>query len=159
MPLRSALRRGRAILVLLLFTTPPIGVRDLTAAQDSPDKNSVELVVRGCLKGREVTADEISGNPDLETESDVIFRLSARGEVNNDMKRHNGRLIVVTGLVKKTALATPGFKIGGGRIVIGAGPMSTDPTRNPTRNPPRRLIPMDASSIELVAEACPTVKR
>ena len=111
-------------------------------------------MVRGCLKGRELTADEISGHAELEREIGVIFRLSAKGDVNTQMRQHNGHAIEVTGLVKKTALATPGLKLGGGRIIIGGGPAATDPTRNPARNPQNRMIPMEVSSIELVAESC-----
>ena len=124
------------------------------ALQRAPDKNEVELVVRGCLKGRELRGDEISGHEDLEKEPGIVFRLSAKGDVESQVKQHNGRAVEVTGLVKKTSLATPGIKIGGGRVVIGAGPVAGDPTRNPARNPQNRMIPMDVSSIELVAETC-----
>ena len=125
--------------------------------QAERDKNSIELVVRGCLKGRELTAEEISGSDELEQELGMIFRLSAKGDVGTEIKRQNGHFVEVTGLVKKTALTTPGFKIGGGRIVIGSGgPMSTDPTRNPARNPSRRIVPMDATLIEMVTETCPS---
>ncbi len=122
-----------------------------------PDKDSVELIVRGCLKGRELTAEAIAGNADLENEVGMIFRLSGKGAVGQEIKQHGGHLVEVTGQVKKTALATPGFKIGGGRIVIGSGgPMSTDPTRNPARNPSRRMVPMEVSVIAMVSESCDT---
>ena len=123
-------------------------------AQRTPDKNEVELVVRGCLKGRELSGEEISGHAELEKEAGVVFRLSAKGDLNTEMRQHNGRLVEITGLVKKTALATPGMKLGGGRIVIGGGPTATDPTRNPARNPQNRMIPMDVSAIQMVAETC-----
>ena len=124
------------------------------ALQRAPNKNEVEIVVRGCLKGRELSGDEISGHDDLAKETGIVFRLSAKGEVEGQVKQHNGRAVEVTGLVKKTSLATPGMKIGGGRVIIGAGPVAGDPTRNPARNPQNRLIPMDVSSIEVVAETC-----
>src|SRR5262245_1255584 len=122
--------------------------------QEAPDKNSLELVVRGCLKGRELTADEISGSDDLTNEVGMIFRLSAKGQVNDEIKRQNGRRIEATGLVKKTALVEPGFKVAGGRVVIGAGPLGTAPTKNPTRNPQRRIVPMDVTIVEMLAETC-----
>ena len=141
--------------VLLSVLAGPVIGDHAVAHQAEPDKNSLELVVRGCLKGRELTADEVSGSADLEHEIGVIFRLSAKGEVGNEIKRQNGHLIHVTGLVRKTALTTPGFKIGGGRIIIGGSPMSTDPTRNPARNPSRRIVPMDATLVEMISESCP----
>jgi hypothetical protein len=146
----------RAVFVLLIVVLIPASPPALSV-QDDRDTSSIELVVRGCLKGRELTADEISGSPELEGEIGTIFRLSGRRAVGDDIKRQNGHRVEVTGLVKKTALATPGFKIGGGRIVIGSGgPMSTDPTRNPARNPSRRIVPMDATIVEMLAEKCPS---
>jgi hypothetical protein len=142
--------QGRAMLAALVVT---FGMGQLSA-QDKPDKNSVELIVRGCLKGREVTADDISGRDDLANEVGMIFRLSAKGDLSDEIKRRNGQRVMVTGLVKKTALAKPGLQLGGGRVVIGGGPVAQDPTRNPARNPSRRMVPMDASAIEVVAESC-----
>ena len=140
-----------SVVALLLLVGKPV-----VCFQAERDKSSIELVVRGCLKGRELTADDISGSDDLEQEVGMIFRLSAKGEVGNEIKRQNGHLVEVTGLVKKTALATPGLKIGGGRIVIGGGgPASRDPTRDPARNPSRRIVPMDTTQIELISESCP----
>ncbi len=124
------------------------------APQNPPDKNSIELVVRGCLKGRELTADEISGSDALASEVGMLFRLSAKGQVNDELKRQNGHRVEATGLVKKTALAEPGFKLGGSRVVIGGTPMSTDPTKDPARNPQRRIVPMDVTLVEMIAESC-----
>jgi hypothetical protein len=124
------------------------------ASQDPPDKNSIEVVVRGCLKGKELTADEISGSDALANEVGMLFRLSAKGQVNDQIKQQNGHRVEVTGLVKKTALAEPGLKLGGGRVVIGGSPMSSDPTKNPARNPQRRIVPMDATMVEMLAETC-----
>lgn len=138
---------------LVLASVAALAAVPLTA-QRTPDKNEVELVVRGCLKGRELTGEEISGHAELEKEAGVVFRLSAKGDLNTEMRQHNGRLVEITGLVKKTALATPGMKLGGGRIVIGGGPTATDPTRNPARNPQNRMIPMDVSAIQMISETC-----
>jgi hypothetical protein len=147
------------ILVVIVSVLSGLLMVEPAATQESSrDKDSVELVARGCLKGRELTAEEVSGGDDLDLTGGLIFRLSAKGDVERDVKRQNGHLVEVTGLVKKTALATPGFKIGGGRIVIGGGgPASRDPTRNPARNPSRRIVPMETTLIELISESCPRV--
>lgn len=142
------------MLIYLTVLTALLSGESVVGVQDPPDKNSVELIVRGCLKGREVTADQISGSDDLANETGMIFRLSAKGDLSNEIKRQNGRFIEVTGRVKKTALATPGLKLGGGRIVIGAGPVTQDPTRNPARNPSRRMVPMDITAIDMLRESC-----
>ena len=142
-------------LVVLLFLIVVTPAQPAATPQDSPDKNSIELVVRGCLKGRELTADRISGSDVLANEVGMLFRLSAKGQVNDEIKRQNGHRVEITGLVKKTALAEPGFKVGGGRVVIGS-PMTTDPTKNPARNPQRRIVPLDVTEVEMLAETCRT---
>ena len=124
------------------------------STQDTADKNSIELVVSGCLKGRELTADDIAGSAELANAVGTMFRLSAKGQVNDEIKRQNGHRVEVTGLVKKTSLAEPGLKLGGGRVVIGGSPMSGDPTKNPARNSQRRIVPMDVTAVEMLAETC-----
>lgn len=145
------LRRGITYSLLAIMVMPTWSA---AASQDSPDKNSIEVVVRGCLKGKELTADEISGSDALANEVGMLFRLSAKGQVNDQIKQQNGHRVEVTGLVKKTALAEPGLKLGGGRVVIGGSPMSSDPTKNPARNPQRRIVPMDVTMVEMLAETC-----
>ncbi|MGQ0732353.1 MAG: hypothetical protein ACT4QD_01725 [Acidobacteriota bacterium] len=131
------------------------GTADVRAvAQAKPDKNSVELVVRGCLKGRELTAESISENASLPSFSEAVFRLSGKGDLDKAIKQANGRLVEVTGLVKKNALAEPGLRLGGGRIVIGGGPVSRDPTRNPARTPSVRIFPMQVTAIALEQDPC-----
>jgi hypothetical protein len=145
----------RALLAGLLAATLsaiPSGSHTSLQAQG---KDVVELVVRGCLKGKDLTAVDISGGEGVPGYVNAVFRLSAKGELERAVKQHNGRLVDVTGTVKKTALAEPGFKVGGARVVIGQ-PMSTDPTANPARNPQKRILPMQVSSIALSAEACPS---
>ena len=145
------LRRGITYSLLAIMVMPTWSA---AASQDPPDKNSIEIVVRGCLKGKELTADEISGSDALANEVGMLFRLAAKGQVNDQIKQQNGHRVEVTGLVKKTALAEPGLKLGGGRVVIGGTPMSSDPTKNPARNPQRRIVPMDVTMVEMLAETC-----
>jgi hypothetical protein len=148
-------RRGLSRdVVVSLFAMAMMPTWPAAAPQNQPDKNSIEVVVRGCLKGRELTADEISGSDELANEVGMLFRLSAKGQVNDEVKRQNGHRVEVTGVVKKTALAEPGLKLGGGRVVIGGSPMSADPTKNPARNPQRRIVPMDVTLVEMIAETC-----
>lgn len=125
------------------------------APLDGQSLDDVELVVRGCLKGKDLTAVEISGAESLPGYVNAVFRLSAKGDLDKAVKAQNGRFVDVTGTVKKTSLAEPGMKVGGARIVIGQ-PMSTDPTANPARNPQKRILPMQVSSIAVAGESCPS---
>lgn len=147
-------RDRRRVIAYSLLAMMVVPTWSAAAPQDTPDKNSIEVVVRGCLKGRELTADEISGSDALANEVGMLFRLSAKGQVSDEVKKQNGHRVEITGLIKKTALVEPGLKLGGGRVVIGGSPMSTDPTKNPARNPQRRIVPMDVTLVEMIAETC-----
>lgn len=147
-------RDRRRVIAYSLLAMMVVPTWSAAAPQDTPDKNSIEVVVRGCLKGRELTADEISGSDALANEVGTLFRLSAKGQVSDEVKKQNGHRVEITGLIKKTALVEPGLKLGGGRVVIGGSPMSTDPTKNPARNPQRRIVPMDVTLVEMIAETC-----
>lgn len=119
-------------------------------------KDSLLLVVTGCLKGRVLAPAEVR-QPDVQTGPEVhgrSFRLAAKGDVMKDIKKQDGRLVRVTGLVRKNALAEPGFKVGNNRVIIGAPSPSTDPTRNPARDPIAPTIVMDVSLVEPLGEVC-----
>lgn len=145
--------RGLAVIVLVVLAGVPEGLPAQERTSNA-DKNSVELTVRGCLKGRELTAVSISETDQLPLLSGAVFRLSGKGEVDRSIKSANGRFVEAAGLVKKTAFAEPGFKVGGARIVIGGGQMRTDPTRNPARNSKVRIFPMDVTSLTLADGVC-----
>jgi len=136
-------------------------------AQEKPrPKDSTELSVAGCLKGRMFT---VTGNPNesgaLVSGPNVIgrsFRLAGPKEVIAEVKKHNGHLVEVTGLVKTSDLSSsgPGVQVGNSRIVIGAAPMSSDPTRSsPQRDPLYQQVVMDATSVRFLSESCPIEKR
>jgi hypothetical protein len=106
------------------------------AAQERPvPGDSARVAIPGCAKGR---AFIVAETPEHEPAQVQIapgrrFRLSGPKEILNDIKKHEGRLIEVTGLVRKNALKGPGgIGIAGGRVRIGGGsPVS--PTGDPSR--------------------------
>jgi hypothetical protein len=107
------------------------------AAQERPvPGDSARVAIPGCAKGR---AFIVSESPEHEPAQLAIapgrrFRLSGPKEILNDIKKYEGRLIEVTGLVRKNALQGPGgIGIAGGRVRIGGGsPVAStgDPTRS-----------------------------
>jgi hypothetical protein len=145
----------RARLALLLA---PLAAAALAGAQERRiPKDSVELAVQGCLKGRVlavVEPDERHGpvrGPDVTGRS---FRLSGKKPVIDEVKKHDGDLVEVVGLVRTADLASyqPGMRVGRTRVVIGA-PGTMDPNRPP---PPGPGLPvMDASSVRFLWEGCP----
>ena len=61
--------------------------------------------------------------PDTESGPPVrakSFRLSAKGDLMDDIKEQDHHLVQVTGVVRKSALIEPGVKIGN-RVTVGGG--------------------------------------
>ena len=135
----------------------------LAVPQESPKerprvpKDSVELVVTGCLKGRVLA---VSSTRYVDTQSGPIvrarsFRLQAKKEIMEDVKREDGHLVDVIGLVRKSALMEPGVRIGKG-IVIGGGPPVAGSGAG-MRPAPSEYVPvMDVSSVRLRSNSCST---
>jgi len=156
MLIRHDRRPGRARLVSLLIL--PCVAAALAGAQERKvPRDSVELAVQGCLKGRVlavVEPDERHGpvrGPDVTGRS---FRLSGKRPVIDEVKKHDGDLVEVVGLVRNVDLASyqPGMRVGRTRVVIGA-PSTMDPNRPP---PPGPGLPvMDASSVRFLSSGCP----
>ena len=123
---------GRAILFAAVFSC----VTGILCAQERPvPSDSARVAIPGCAKGR---AFIVSKSPEHEpAQTDIApgrrFRLSGPKDVLNDIKKHEGRLIEVTGLIRKAALQGPGgIPIAGGRVRVGAG-LPQAPTGEPSR--------------------------
>ena len=122
-------------------------------------KDSVEVVARGCLKGRVFTG---SGQPEGEGGQqgpDVTgrsFRVAGPRDVMATVKQNDGHLVEVVGIVRKAALDDQGvgFRMGRGtRVVIGAP--GTDPTRMNTPATAPSVPTMDLTVIRYVDDRCP----
>jgi len=123
-------RRAVGVAVLVLAAGA------LAAAQDRPvPSDSARIAVPGCAKGRSFI---VASSPEHEpAQGDVApgrrFRLNGSKDVLKDIKKHEGRMIEVTGLIRKAALTGPGgIPVAGGRVRIGAG-VPQSPTGDPTR--------------------------
>ena len=128
-------------------------------AQERPvPKDSARISIPGCAKGRTfIVAARSEAEP---VRSDVQpgsrFRLSGDKKILEEIKKHEGSMVEVTGLVRKSQLAGPGgVPIAGGRIRIGGGPprdpIYTDPARDPRYN--EALV--DVESWRPLRESCP----
>ncbi len=122
-------------------------------------KDSVEIDARGCLKGRVFTA---IGPPEDERTTrgpDVTgrhFRVAGPREVTDLVKTHNGHLVQVVGIVRKSALDDQGIgmKVGrGARVVIGAP--GSDPTRMDARTTAPNMPVMDLTALRFLSDRCP----
>jgi hypothetical protein len=129
----------------------------LAAQERKVPKDSVELMVRGCLKGRVLTVTQRGGEEDGPLEGPDVtgrhFRVNGPKAVTDEVKKHDRHLVEVVGLVRSIDLADtqPGVRVGGTRIVIGpsvAGPQGRSPSPGPG-------VPvMDASSVRFLSNNC-----
>jgi hypothetical protein len=141
------------LLIVFVLTLPP---------QDPPQeerprvpKDSIELVVTGCLKGRLLIVSDLR---ETDTQSGPIiraktFRLAGKGEVMKIVKKEDRHLVDVIGLVKKSALIEPGMKVGKG-IVIGGGQPTAGSGMRPSPNPSEYVPVLDVESVRLRAMSC-----
>jgi hypothetical protein len=125
----------------------------VAAQEKKAPADSQELSLPGCAKGRTFIVAE---GPEHEPRQVAVapgrrFRLEGPKDVLNDIKRREGQVIEVTGLVRKSDLAGPGgIPIAGGRVRIGAGP-ARSPMADPARDPAYIQAVMDVSSWRLLA--------
>jgi hypothetical protein len=141
----------KPLLLLILaaaFAVP--APQDSKQEKPTVPKDSIELTVIGCLKGR-VLSTVANRQRDVESSPFVgarTFRLAGKREVMNDVKKHNNHLVEVVGIVKRSALDDKGVKVG--PATISPGPSS--PGRMPS--PAENVDVMDASSVRLRSTSC-----
>jgi hypothetical protein len=130
----------------------------LTGAQETRPvpADSVEIGTRGCLKGLVFTAVPRTESEGVTLGPDVTgwnFRVSGPRALLDQVRKYDGNLVEVVGLVKKSALTRPGPS--GGSGVTMSAPRS-DPTRPRAPTTPMGGIPvMDLTSIRYLSDVCP----
>ena len=129
----------------------------VAAQERKPPADSEELSLAGCAKGRTFIVAE---GPEHEPRQVVVapgrrFRLEGPKDVLDNIKRREGRLIEVTGLVRKSQVGQSGIPIAGGRIRIG-GSVPRSPMTDPARDPAYNQVVMDVSAWRLLEGNCPS---
>jgi hypothetical protein len=142
------------VLLLVLGLTP--------LPQDPPQeerprvpKDSIELVITGCLKGRLLIVSDLR---QTDTQAGPIiraktFRLAGKGEVMKAVKKEDRHLVDVIGVVKKSALIEPGVKVGKG-IVIGGGQPTAGSGMRSSPNPSEFIPVLDVETVRLRSTSC-----
>ena len=123
----------------LLFLTLLVTCSGSMIAQErEAPKDSARVSIPGCARGRTFI---VSSTPQQEERrGDAApgqrFRLSGRKEALREIKKHEGEMVEITGLVRRADLAGPvGVSLGG--IRLGGGPRDpiyADPKRDPGFN-------------------------
>ena len=127
-----------------------------TPKQEKPKvpKDSIELVVSGCLKGRVLAVSDVR---QTDTQSGPIvrsrsFRVAGKKDVMNEVKENDGHLVDVTGIVKKSSLVEPGVRVGKNVTVNGGPPVAGSGSRPA---PSTEYLPvMDVSAVRQRSSSC-----
>jgi len=136
-----------SVIMLLLALSMPQEPR-----QEKPrvPKDSIELTVIGCLKGRVLkTLDQ--RQTDIERGPYVgerTFRVAGKKDVMKAVTEHDGHLVEVVGIVRRADLDDKGVKVGG--VTISGGP----PVAGRRPDPAGNVAVMDVESVRLRASSC-----
>jgi hypothetical protein len=136
-----------AMLVALALAAP-----QETQEKPKVPKDSIELTVVGCLTGRVLkTVDQ--RRTDVESSPYVgerTFRLATKKPITDELKKHQGHLVEVTGIVKRSALDDKGMKAGPATFSGGSPVAGTRSIPSPAAD----QAVMDVSSLRMRASSC-----
>ena len=106
------------------------------------------------MKGRvlavsDVRQEDTQSGPIVKSKS---FRVAGKKDLMKEVKEHDGHLVDVTGIVKKSALIEPGIKVGKSVTIGGGPPVAGSGGTSPI---PHEYIPvLDAESVRMRASSC-----
>jgi hypothetical protein len=130
------------------------GVSRAAARQELPiPRDSSRITIAGCASDRAFIVDIPEGREIAATgiQAGRRFRLSGPRQVLDDIKRRQGSMVEITGLVRKSDMAGPGgVSLLGGRVRIG-GTLPRDPVRDPMYN----QVVIDVEGYQLLPDRCP----
>ena len=131
----------------------------LLAQEREVPKDSVRVSIPGCAKG---SAFVVGVSPENERTSIEVatgrrFRLTGKKQVLDEIKKREGTMVEITGLIRKSDLAGPGgISTGGGRVRIGGGPPVDSSGVSPSRAPASANAILDVEGWRPLAESCPS---
>jgi len=149
-------RIGAAILAILTATVSIAAQQDQQEERPKVPKDSVQVTVTGCLKGRVLSASDVR---QVDTQSGPVirqraFRLAGKKNEMNDVKKNDGQRVEIMGLIKKSALVEPGMKFKGGRVVVGGGSMGSAGSTGRPPDPAENVTVMDVQTVQAVGGSC-----
>jgi len=138
---------------LLLISGALVGAQE----QAKVPKDSSRIAIPGCSRDRVFIVAEAPGHEPVGTrlEPGRRFRMSGKKELLEDIRRREGTMVEVTGLVRKSDLEGPtGVKLFGGRVRIG-GAQPQAPLSDVQRNSAYTEVVLDVESFRMLTEPCP----
>jgi hypothetical protein len=144
----------RLVLACVLAAVPLVAQQEQEKPKPVP-KDSLRVIITGCVKGRVIRAADVR-QTDTTSGIDVrskTFRLEGKRDVMNGVKGVDGERAEITGLIKKSALISPGMSVAGGRVVIGGGTNGTaGSTGRP--DPAANVLVLDVESVQALGGSC-----
>ena len=140
------------LLSILAALAVPQSTQDSKQERPRVPDDSIELMVIGCLKGRVLTT-VANRQRDVEVGPFVgsrHFRLAGKRELMDEVKKHDGHLVEVVGIVKRSALDDKGVRIGSATVRPASPPSAGGRMASPAEN----VDVMDASSVRLRSTSC-----
>ena len=140
------------IALLALALTAP-----LAAQEKEVPKTSARISIPGCAKDRRfIVAERLSGEP---VRSDIRpgrrFRLNAKRDLLAEIKKQEGSMIEVTGLVRQSDLTERGIPMAGGRVRVGGGSPTAPMGGGSARDAGYSEVTIDVESWRPLPESCP----
>ena len=97
----------------------------------------------------DVRQEDTQSGPIVKSKS---FRVAGKKDLMKEVKEHDGHLVDVTGIVKKSSLIEPGIKVGKSVTIGGGAPVAGSGGTTPI---PHEYIPvLDAESVRMRASSC-----
>ena len=127
---------------------------NLLSAQERPvPKDSTRLSISGCAHGRVFT---VGRDPEHEStfamELGTKVRLEGDKKVLADVKAHEGTMVELTGLMKRSDVAQPGVGLAGGKVRI--TPVMPSGNSRPGTNPGPSPPVLDVEAYRLLNASC-----
>jgi hypothetical protein len=135
-----------------------VAVGSLTAQERKVPSDSTRVSIPGCSKG---SAFVVTASPEAERTSTEVatgrrFRLTGPKDLLNEIKKREGTIVEVTGLIKKADLKPSGIGIAGGRVRIGGGSPQDPISSGPGQAPASSNAIIDVEGWRPLGESCPS---
>lgn len=115
----------------------------------------MRLSISGCARGRVFS---VARNPEHELRGTELdegrkLRLEGQKKVLEEIKKHEGSMVEVIGLIRRSDIDPPGVSVAGGRVRIAPG---VSPGGAIGRDPGPMQAVLDVESYRLLNSSCPS---
>ena len=144
--------------IVLAAAVVVFGAAIAAQEQAKVPKDSARIAIPGCTRDRTfIVADAPNHEPvGTRLEPGRRFRLAGKKDLLDDIRRREGTMVEVTGLVRKADLEGPsGMRLFGGRVRIG-GAQPQAPLSDVQRNSQYTEVVLDVESFRMLTDPCPS---